>query len=74
MTESSNTVIFFHENAGNIGHRLYYLYHYYMNVECNILLVAYRGFSDSEGTTTEEGISNILLLKLFDINGKEIDI
>jgi hypothetical protein len=28
-----------------------------MNVECNILIIAYRGFSDSEGTTTEEGIS-----------------
>ena len=38
------TVVFFHENAGNIGMRLQYLLHYQKNVNCNILIVAYRGY------------------------------
>ncbi|EGR28358.1 hypothetical protein IMG5_177050 [Ichthyophthirius multifiliis] len=49
--ENSNekpTVVFFHENAGNIGHRLYYLKNYFENVKVNILIIAYRGYSNSD--------------------------
>ena len=48
--------MFFHENAGNIGTRLYYFYYYMQYLKCNILIVAYRGYSDSDGTPNEVGI------------------
>jgi hypothetical protein len=50
------TIIFFHENAGNIGHRLFYLEKYFHLCKTNILIVAYRGYSDSEGSANEKGI------------------
>ena len=50
------TIVFFHENAGNIGTRLVFLHHYMDLVQTNILIVAYRGFSDSEGSPSEIGI------------------
>ena len=50
------TIIFFHENAGNIGLRLDYFQLLYTQVQCNILSVAYRGYSASEGTPNEAGL------------------
>lgn len=50
------TVIFFHENTGNIGMRLGYLDEYVSEVDCNILIVAYRGYSLSQGTPSEAAI------------------
>lgn len=51
-----DTVIFFHENAGNIGLRLDYFEMLYKKLDVNILSVAYRGYSGSEGTPSEEGL------------------
>ncbi|CAK63677.1 unnamed protein product (macronuclear) [Paramecium tetraurelia] len=58
QNDSSNvpTVIFFHENAGNIGTRLQFLELYFQNVKCNILIIAYRGYSDSTGKPSEQGL------------------
>ncbi|CAD8085167.1 unnamed protein product [Paramecium sonneborni] len=50
------TVIFLHENAGNIGTRLQFLEQYFTHVKCNILIVAYRGYSDSTGKPSEQGL------------------
>ncbi|EGR29902.1 pyruvate kinase, putative [Ichthyophthirius multifiliis] len=50
------TVVYFHENAGNIGTRIYYLQKYYELADINIILIAYRGYSKSQGTPNEEGI------------------
>ncbi|CAD8052803.1 unnamed protein product [Paramecium primaurelia] len=50
------TVIFLHENAGNIGTRLQFLELYFSNVKCNILIIAYRGYSDSTGKPSEQGL------------------
>ena len=49
-------MIFFHENAGNIGLRLDWFQLVYTNLGVNILAVAYRGFSASEGKPSQEGI------------------
>lgn len=52
------TVVYFHENAGNIGTRLSYI-KYYTNLHpTNVLLIAYRGYSYSTGIPTEEGLKN----------------
>lgn len=50
------TVIYFHENAGNIGNRLYAIEALYIELEVNILIVGYRGYGHSEGTPSEAGI------------------
>lgn len=54
--KNAPTIIFFHENAGNIGLRLDYFQLLYNQVMCNILVVAYRGYSASEGKPDEKGI------------------
>jgi fermentation-respiration switch protein FrsA (DUF1100 family) len=47
-------VIFFHGNAGNIGHRLDYLRMFH-DLEFATLIADYRGYGRSSGTPSEEG-------------------
>ena len=49
------TVIYFHGNAGNVGHRLPNAQALYKNCGCNVLLVEYRGYGKSEGKPGETG-------------------
>lgn len=51
------TVIMFHGNAGNIGHRLPIAGMFQLTVPCNILMVEYRGYGLSTGTPDERGIN-----------------
>lgn len=51
------TVIMFHGNAGNIGHRIPIagiLQHHY---GCNVLMLEYRGYGASTGTPDEKGLN-----------------
>jgi len=41
------TVVFFHENAGNLGLRLDYFSYLYHEMGYNVIAFAYRGYSDS---------------------------
>ncbi|GBM82671.1 Protein ABHD13 [Araneus ventricosus] len=50
------TVLYFHGNAGNIGHRLPNAQGLYQFCGCNILLLEYRGYGHSEGVPSEEGL------------------
>jgi len=50
------TIIYFHGNAGNISHRLHTVKDLYKHVKCNILLVSYRGYGQSEGSPSEHGL------------------
>ncbi|KAG5675296.1 hypothetical protein PVAND_005208 [Polypedilum vanderplanki] len=50
------TIIFFHGNAGNIGGRLINASGIYNHLQCNILLVEYRGYGLSSGNPTEKGL------------------
>ncbi|KAI2504481.1 alpha/beta hydrolase [Fragilaria crotonensis] len=53
-TTTAPTLVFFHGNAGNIGLRLpnaVQMYHY---LKCNILMVEYRGYGDSDSVTPNE--------------------
>lgn len=51
------TFVFFHGNAGNIGHRLQNVKQMHEKLKANILIVDYRGYGDSEdgGGPCEEG-------------------
>lgn len=50
------TIIYFHGNAGNMGHRLQNVAGLYATCRCNILLVDYRGYGLSTGVPTERGL------------------
>jgi len=50
------TILFFHANAGNFGHRLPLARIFYTKMRCNVLMLSYRGYGLSEGYPTEKGI------------------
>ena len=56
VRDDRRLVVFFHENAGNLGLRLDYFQTLYHEVNCDVLAIAYRGYSASSGTPSEEGI------------------
>jgi pimeloyl-ACP methyl ester carboxylesterase len=53
-TTAAPTLIFFHGNAGNIGLRLPNAVQMYHSLKCNILMVEYRGYGDSDSVTPNE--------------------
>lgn len=52
----SPTLVYFQENAGNIGMRIPFMNKLYHKLKVNIVIVGYRGYGYSEGTPTEEGL------------------
>jgi len=56
FTLNSPTIVFFHGNAGNIGHRLPNVKDFLTNVGCNVFMVEYRGYGKSTGQPTENGL------------------
>ncbi len=52
---SSQVLLFFHGNAGNISHRLDSIQQF-QDLGLSVLIVDYRGYGQSEGRTTERGI------------------
>ncbi|RIA82289.1 Alpha/Beta hydrolase protein [Glomus cerebriforme] len=50
------TVIMFHGNGGNMGHRLPIAEKFYKDFKCNVILLSYRGYGRSEGTPKEKGL------------------
>lgn len=55
-TAQDVTVIMFHGNAGNIGHRLPIARMLQDVVGCNVLMLEYRGYGYSTGTPDEAGL------------------
>jgi len=52
---AARTLLFFHGNAGNISHRLEWL-RILNKLGLNVLLLEYRGYGQSEGRPSEDGI------------------
>jgi cephalosporin-C deacetylase-like acetyl esterase len=51
------TIVFMHENAGNLGYRIPYFKHVIQSLGVNILAIAYRGYSYSDPVApTEAGL------------------
>jgi abhydrolase domain-containing protein 13 len=53
---STKTLIYFHANAGNMGHRLPIASHLMRVLGCNVFMVSYRGYGKSESTPNEKGM------------------
>jgi len=51
------TILFFHGNAGNIGFRIINARQLYSETGCNVLLVDYRGYGNSDGEPSERGLN-----------------
>lgn len=49
------TLLFFQENAGNIGHRVTNIAFIIRHLRCRVLILSYRGYGASEGSPTERG-------------------
>lgn len=56
MRVERDTVLFFHENIGNIGHRLDYFETLYKRVNVNIVCIEFRGYGQSTGTPSQQGL------------------
>ncbi|KAJ7820746.1 Alpha/Beta hydrolase protein [Mycena olivaceomarginata] len=53
---SCPTVIMFHGNGGNHGHRIPLAKVFYLRMRCNVLMVSYRGYGLSDGSPSEKGL------------------
>ncbi|KIL59739.1 hypothetical protein M378DRAFT_168878 [Amanita muscaria Koide BX008] len=56
LAASRPTVIMFHGNAGNHGHRIPLARVFLLNMRCNVLMMSYRGYGRSEGSPSERGL------------------
>jgi fermentation-respiration switch protein FrsA (DUF1100 family) len=57
VTRPSNlTVLMFHGNAGNIGHRIPIARMLVNNMNCSVFMLEYRGYGLSTGSPDESGI------------------
>lgn len=50
------TVLYLHENAGNMGMRLFNLRLLLTRLHCNVLILSYRGYGASSGAPSERGL------------------
>jgi len=50
------TVLMFHGNGGNHGHRIPLGKIFFGRMRCNVLMLSYRGYGHSEGTPSEKGL------------------
>ena len=68
------TIIFFHGNAGNIGLRMPNIRLLVEKLQCNVFIVDYRGFGESNGRPNEAGVKLDAEACLeWAINRKDID-
>ncbi|KAG5638522.1 hypothetical protein H0H81_012160 [Sphagnurus paluster] len=56
LVASRPTVIMFHGNGGNHGHRVPLARIFYLKMRCNVLMMSYRGYGLSEGSPSEKGL------------------
>ena len=50
------TILYFHENAGNIGFRLVFIKNLVDELNMNVIIFGYRGYGKSEGNPTDFGL------------------
>ena len=53
---AKHTVVYFHANAGNMGHRMPIAKEMMNRLNCNVFMLSYRGYGKSEGSANELGL------------------
>ncbi len=72
--KQSPTVVFFHGNAGNIGFRLSFVNELIRLSHVNVLIMGYRGYSESTGRPSEKGLQiDSLAVMDYIFSRKDID-
>lgn len=56
FAKSRPTVLLYHANAGNMGHRIPLGHIFWNNMGCNVMMLSYRGYGLSEGSPSEKGM------------------
>ncbi|KAI8352879.1 Alpha/Beta hydrolase protein [Choanephora cucurbitarum] len=56
QAKRSPTILYFHANAGNMGHRLPIAKIFHDRSKCNVVMLSYRGYGKSEGSPNEKGL------------------
>lgn len=56
MISDRPTIVMFHGNGGNHGHRVPLAKIFFMRFRCNVLMMSYRGYGKSEGSPSEKGL------------------
>lgn len=56
FAKSRPTVLLYHANAGNMGHRIPLAHIFWNNLGCNVMMLSYRGYGFSEGSPSEKGM------------------
>ena len=59
LESSAPTIVFCHENAGNIGFRVPYFHPLHAKAKVNIFAFDWRGYGNSEGQPSEPGFMYI---------------
>ena len=54
--DKAPTVLWLQENAGNMAYRLLFVKPLIRVLQCNVLMVMYRGYGSSEGSPNEQGL------------------
>ncbi|KAI0696641.1 alpha beta-hydrolase [Cytidiella melzeri] len=56
VAASRPTIVMFHGNGGNLGHRIPLARVFFLKMRCNVVMMCYRGYGLSEGEPSEKGI------------------
>lgn len=56
FAKSRPTILLYHANAGNMGHRIPLAHIFWNNMGCNVMMLSYRGYGLSEGSPSEKGM------------------
>jgi alpha-beta hydrolase superfamily lysophospholipase len=56
LNKPKRILIYFHANAGNMGHRLPIAYQLMRVLDCAVFMVSYRGYGKSQGSPGEAGM------------------
>ncbi|KAI8137101.1 Alpha/Beta hydrolase protein [Fennellomyces sp. T-0311] len=56
IASEAPTILYFHANAGNMGHRLPIAKVFHERHGCNVVMLSYRGYGFSEGKPNEKGL------------------
>ncbi|XP_020716404.1 protein ABHD13 isoform X2 [Ceratitis capitata] len=66
------TFVYFHGNAGNMGHRMQNVWGIFNHLHCNILMVDYRGYGFSTGVPSEKGGAVVIDVAADTVYGQKI--
>jgi hypothetical protein len=67
------TIVMFHGNGGNVGHRIPLAAIFYKKMRCNVFMMSYRGYAQTIFTTTIPELFHLsVMVSLKDLPANEV--